>query len=82
MQNAVSKNIMIVEEAEKQGKRFCPNCGSKMRTCCDIYRQYNLTDHRVNCIHDGTEKWICINCGLIEYKELALRLMCGRAGSL
>jgi predicted RNA-binding Zn-ribbon protein involved in translation (DUF1610 family) len=82
MTDALSENVRMVEEAENKGKRFCPNCGSKMRTCCDLHRQLNIPSHRPNGIHQGPELWICLNCGLREYKELAMRIMCGRVGTL
>jgi predicted RNA-binding Zn-ribbon protein involved in translation (DUF1610 family) len=82
MSDALSKNIRIIEEAETKGKRFCPNCGSKMKTCCDLHRQLNLAGHLTNCVHEGPEEWICLNCGLREYKDLAMRVMCGRLGTL
>lgn len=82
MSDSIQRNIRIIEEAEKQGKRFCPQCGHRMKTCCDLHRQLNIPGHRPNGAHDGPEEWICLNCGLREYKDLALRVMCGRPGSL
>jgi hypothetical protein len=82
MGKALTENIRLIEEAENRGKRFCPSCGSRMKTCCELHRQLNLLNHRVNCVHDGPEQWICLNCGLIEYKDLAMRMAHGRAGAL
>jgi hypothetical protein len=82
MSDALSKNLRLIEESEKMGKRFCPECGGKMKTCCEIHRQFNLEGHRQNCVHEGPEQWVCLNCGLVEYKDFAMRSMCGRAGHL
>ncbi|MCW3999109.1 MAG: hypothetical protein NWE93_02590 [Candidatus Bathyarchaeota archaeon] len=82
MTDALSKNIQTLERAENLGKRFCPQCGSKMKTCCDLHRQFNLVGHRPNGVHNGPERWICLCCGLIEYKDFAMRAMFGRAGTL
>jgi len=82
MSDSIQKNIRLIEEQENKGKRYCPECGHRMKTCCDLYRQLNLPGHRPNGVHKGPEEWICLSCGLIEYKELALRVMCGRAGNL
>lgn len=80
--DALSKNIQVVEKRETSGKRFCPDCGSTMKSCCEIHRQFNIAGHRANGVHQGPEEWICLNCGLREYKDLAMRIACGRAGTL
>ncbi|XES78330.1 MAG: hypothetical protein ACBZ72_05500 [Candidatus Bathyarchaeia archaeon] len=82
MSNRLVENIRIIEEAERQGKRFCPQCGNKMKTCCDVHRQLNIMGHTPNGIHEAPEEWVCFNCGLREYRELAMRAICGRAGTL
>jgi hypothetical protein len=53
-----------------------------MKTCCEIHRQLNIMGHTPNGVHESPEEWICLNCGLREYKELAMRTMCGQAGTL
>lgn len=80
--NSYIKNLRIVEAAEEQNIRFCPNCGTKMRDCCDFHRQFNILGHKPNGIHVAPKEWICLNCGLREYKDLAMRIVCGPAGHL
>jgi ribosomal protein S27AE len=80
--DAYQENLRTIEAAEKNGKRFCPQCGSRMKTCCEVYRQFKLGGHKPNGVHEGPEEWVCINCGTREYKDLVLRVMCGRAGTL
>jgi ribosomal protein S27AE len=82
LSDAYQENLRNIEAAEKNGKRFCPQCGSRMKTCCEVYRQFKLGGHKPNGVHEGPEEWVCINCGTREYKELVLRVMCGRAGTL
>jgi len=82
LSDALTENIRIIEEEEKKGKRFCPQCGNKMKTCCDLHRQLNLPGHRPNGVHEGPEEWVCLNCGIREYRDIAMRAMCGRAGTL
>jgi hypothetical protein len=82
MADAYSENLRIIEEQEAKGRRVCPTCGKRMKTCCDIHREFNFTGHRPNGVHEGPEEWVCINCGIREFKELAMRVMCGRAGTL
>lgn len=76
------ENLHIVQAAEDKGIRFCPNCGAKMRDCCDFHRQFNLLGHRPNGVHVAPKEWICLCCGLREYKDLAMRIACGPAGHL
>ena len=80
--NSYIENLHIVQLAENSGIRFCPICGTKMRDCCDVHRQFNLTGHRPNGVHTAPKEWICLHCGLREYKEPALRVVCGPAGHL
>lgn len=80
--NSHIENLHIVQLAENSGIRFCPSCGAKMRDCCDFHRQFNLAGHRPNGIHSAPKEWICLNCGLREFKEPALRIVCGPAGHL
>ncbi|MGD6853336.1 MAG: hypothetical protein ACQCN6_14855 [Candidatus Bathyarchaeia archaeon] len=82
MSDASFDNTHIVEAAEERGIRFCPVCGNRMKTCCEVHRQYNLSGHRPNGVHKAPEEWICLNCGIREYKELAMRIMCGLAGTV
>jgi hypothetical protein len=80
--NSYIGNLRIVQAAECNGVRFCPSCGTKMRDCCDLHRQFNLLGHRPNGIHQAPKEWICLNCGLREYKDLAMRIACGDAGHI
>jgi hypothetical protein len=75
-------NVRIIKEAERKGKRFCPNCGSKMKTCCELHRQLNIAEHKPNGVHEGPEEWICLYCGIREYKDPAMRTKYGLAGKL
>lgn len=82
LSKSLLSNLRIIEEAERKGKRFCPNCGGKMKTCCDLHRQFNLVGHKSNGVHEGPEEWICLYCGIREYKDPVMRTKYGVIGKL